>query len=173
MPEKHLSLVEKVHSSYKQLAATAKSLNETFEEFGKTVEEIDYALKTSNLGMYLGGPVWIQIDGQDDGQTSYWRRELGYDRIDNRWGITVRTRSGSDLNSGHNNSDVWFFTDAPRRLQVEAAEKLPELLETLMKESDAIAQRIKGKLSAPAGPAAPTTRSSDKSETVCTVCLAS
>src|SRR5437763_1700974 len=125
MPEKHLSLLEKVHSSYKQLAATAVSLNNTFEEFGKTVEEIDYALKTSNLGTYLGGPVWIQIDGQDDGQTSYWRRELGYDRIDNRWGITVRTRSGSYLNSSHNKSDVWFFTDAPHRLQVEAAEKLP------------------------------------------------
>ena len=172
MPEKHLSLLEKVHSSYKQLAATAISLNDTFEEFGKSVEEIDYALRTSNLGMYLGTPVWIQIDGQDDGQTSYWRRELGYDRIDNRWGITVRTRSGSYLNSSHNKSDVWFFTDAPRRLQVEAAEKLPDLLQTLMKESDAIAQRINGKFSASAS-TGPTTRSSDKSETVCTVCLSS
>jgi hypothetical protein len=169
MPERHLFLLEKINSSYKQLAAIASNLNEAFEELGKSVEEIDYALKTSNLGMNLGAPVWILIAGEDDGRTSYWSRELGYDRINNRWGITLRAMSGSYLN-GNDKCEMWFFSDAPRHLQAEAAEKLPELFEKLIQKTDSVAARIKGKFSSFPVPA---TRPTEKAHTICTVCLAS
>jgi hypothetical protein len=169
VPEKHISLSEKIDISYKQLAATAISLNDSFEELAMSIEEIDGALRASNLGINLAAPVWILIPQRDDAQTSYWRRELGYDRIENRWGITIRARSLGSANGNQNKCEVWFFSEAPRHLQLEAAEKLPDLFEKLIRQSEAVAARIRGRF-----PLSPLTAalSPEKPRTLCTVCLA-
>jgi hypothetical protein len=162
MTEQNLPLLERIKASCKELSVAATSLNETFDELGKSIEEMDSTLKELNLGI----TAWVHVSGRDEGETS-WSHDIGYDRINDKWGIVIRTRSGSDRSPNQEEYEVWLFNDAPRRLRIEAVEKAPELCGKLVKEAESIAARIKGKFS----PAPVTTTWQSEIETRCPTCL--
>jgi hypothetical protein len=166
MADRNGTVAEKIHASYKQLSTAATNLNDTFNELANSIGELDSALGKLSLDI----PVWVQIIGRDDGHTSYWSRDIGYERIDNRWGIAVRTRSGNYRYPDGEKTEVWLFNDAPRRLQIEAVEKVPELFEKLIQEAETISTRLKGRFTAAIAAPAAAPRQTDSR---CTVCLAS
>ena len=72
------SLAQKVQSSYLRLSKIAFDLNAVSDELGKSVAEIDLALKRLNLGV----SVWVDIRrGTSDDGLSYWGEDLGYSKI--------------------------------------------------------------------------------------------
>jgi hypothetical protein len=161
MPDKEIPLLERVTSYYSQLSTVAADLNAVSDELGKSIAEIDAALKRLNLGI----TTWVKIHG-DDGNPfddSFWSRDIGYAKVSNKWGISLRTIDGQRSDPDRSETEEWLFNDAPRSLRLEAIDKIPELLEKLSKdavkttkdirarlgEAQAVAEAIKGAASSP------------------------
>jgi hypothetical protein len=145
LPENGLpspSAAERASVFYKQLTAAASDLNAASDELGKTIAALDAALKNLNLGI----STWVRVGGSDDAET-FWNREIGYTKIGKNWGIAIRAEAG--YLSDCDNADVewWLFNDAPRAYRLEAVDKIPELLEQLIKQAEDTTRKIKEKTS--------------------------
>jgi hypothetical protein len=136
------SLVSRVETSYRKLSAVASDLNFTSDELGKSISELDAALKKLNLGI----SVWVAIRRETDNGDWFKNEDLGYDKIGGTWGIALRIVSGYYSDPENEGSEWWLFNDGPRPLRLSAIEKIPELLEKLSSESDEAAKKIRGRL---------------------------
>lgn len=162
MTAKTDSLNHRISDSYKQLTQAATELNAVSDELGKFVTALDAALRRLNLGI----ATWLRLESREDGSGNYTKRDIGYAKIGNKWGIALRTMSGNHNDVDDSNVEEWLFNDAPRALRIESVEKLPDLFESLVKEADAATKQIRTKTeraqalataltdSAPAAPAA-------------------
>lgn len=74
-------------------------------------------------------------------------REVGYDRFGSEWGLGIRERSGHDAYPDSENSHTWRFNSAPRKARISSVDKLPELLDALIKEATRTARRLREKTS--------------------------
>jgi hypothetical protein len=143
MSSKGDSLADIVQASYLQLSSVASDLNTVSDEFGKSVAEIDSALKKLNLGI----SVWVVVtEWQDDQGFDFHNQEIGYAKVEGKWGISIRTVSGNRNWPDQDSVEQWSFNDGPRQLRLAAIEKLPELLTTLSKEAIVTTEKIKRKL---------------------------
>jgi hypothetical protein len=134
------SLAERVQASFLQLSAVASDLNAVSDQLGKSIAEIDDALKKLNLGV----SVWVTIEGSEEGPY-YWTEDLGYSKIDGKWGIALRSLKG-DYAEDQERIEAWLFNDAPRPLRLSAITKLPELLKKLSEEAVETTKKIKTSL---------------------------
>jgi len=144
MPSDGESLTQRVQASYQQLSAVATDLNAVSDELGKSINELDFALKKLNLGV----SVWVPIrsgDGMPE-DSSYWSEDIGYAKVAGKWGIALRTVHGDYSNPDWDRIEEWTFNDAPRLLRLSAIEKVPELLEKLSKEASETTKKIKARL---------------------------
>ncbi|HXB56128.1 MAG TPA: hypothetical protein VN461_15215, partial [Vicinamibacteria bacterium] len=136
------SLPNKVSTSFQQLKAAAAQLNTISDELAGPVAALDAALKPLNLGI----SAWVKFAGDFDHDTGdFWTREIGYAKVGAKWGIALRTREGNAADPDQS-IERWPFNEAPRAYRVDAVEKLPDLLETLIKEATATAEKVKGKI---------------------------
>jgi prefoldin subunit 5 len=144
MPDEKISLLERVASYYSQLSTVAADLNAVSDELGKSIAEIDAALKKLNLGI----TTWVTIRGDDRSpyDDSFWSRDIGYAKVSNKWGISLRTIDGQCSDPDRSEIEEWLFNDAPRSLRLEAIDKIPELLEKLSMESVKTTKNIRAKL---------------------------
>jgi hypothetical protein len=143
MPTNGDSLAEKVQSSFLQLSSVATDLNAISDELGKSIAEIDAALKKLNLGI----SVWVQVSGRDDQEDqSHFSEQVGYAKVDGKWGIALRTVSGDHNWPDRDRVEQWLFSDGPRKLRLAAIGKLPEMLKRLSEEAVDTTNKIKGKL---------------------------
>ena len=141
MPGKSDSLNARISNSYKQLSEAASELNSVSDELGKFVTALDTALRRLNLGI----ATWLRMESREDGSGNYTKRDLGYAKIGNKWGIALRTMTGNHNDVEDSSVEEWLFNDAPRALRIESVEKLPDLFESLVKEADAAAKKIRTK----------------------------
>lgn len=146
MPLDKTSLSESVSSSFRELSAAAGALNVVSDELGKAVSEIDDSLKKLNLGV----TAWVQMQkwgGAHERDLSYTIEELGYAKINSKWGIAVRVRSGDDEHPEYDESvEAWLFNDATRALRLRAIKKIPELLNKLSEEATKVTKELQVKL---------------------------
>jgi len=143
MSSKGDSLADRVQASYLQLSAVASDLNTISDELGKSIAEIDVALKKLNVGI----SVWVDITSWDNSdELDYYQEQIGYSKVDGKWGIALRTVSGNHNWPDRDEIEEWLFSDAPRKLRLAAIEKLPELLKELSEQAVETTNRIKGKL---------------------------
>jgi methyl-accepting chemotaxis protein len=136
------SLIERVQSSYRQLSVAATTLNATSDELGKSIAELDSALKMLNLGISS----WVSFNKRSspDG-VCYSYNEVGYAKIDGKWGIALSSVSGDRYNPDDDNVECWLFNDAPRALRIQAVAKIPDLLEKLIKDATETTAEVKEK----------------------------
>jgi len=142
MTAKTDSLNQRISNSYKQLTEAATELNAVSDELGKFVTALDAALRRLNLGI----TTWLRLESREDGSGNYTKRDLGYAKIGNKWGIALRTMTGNHNDVEDSNVEEWLFNDAPRALRIESVEKLPDLFESLVKEADAATKNIRTKM---------------------------
>jgi hypothetical protein len=138
-------LSERVQESYRQLYGVAADLNAISDELGKSIQELDAALKKLNLGV----SVWVLIRGGNEAPedpAEHWSEELGYAKVGGKWGIALRTISGNYAYPERDDVEAWLFNDAPRHLRLSAIGKIPELLDALSKEAAETSAKIMGKL---------------------------
>src|SRR5574338_1238737 len=133
------SFSERVSSSYRQLSLAASHLNLVSDELGKSIAVLDGALKKLNLGI----STWSRLDRWEDAFGNYSSRYVGYHKVNNRWGIALRTVAGNNNQPEEATVEEWLFNEAPRALRIEAVEKLPDLFDNLIKEADAVIRKVK------------------------------
>lgn len=146
MPTDETSLPERVAAYYFQLSTVAADLNAVSDALGKSITDIDHALKRLNLGI----SVWVEIvcgDVVGPYHSNYWSRDIGYAKVDGEWGISLRKVEG-DYGAPDDREKIeqWPFNEAPRSLRLEAIERIPELLEKLAAEAIKTTEDIQGKL---------------------------
>ncbi len=135
------STSERLSSAYKRLAASAEVLNAASDEFSKPILELETALQELNVGL----ATWKKIVGGDDHEyQTYWQRDVGYATVGDKWGLAIRTVEGCEY-WDRDTIKEWLFKDAPRSYRIEAFDKLPDLLEELIKNSDKTAKKLKEK----------------------------
>jgi len=135
---------EDISSAFHELTSHASALNKVSDALGKAVSDIDEGLKKLNLGI----SVWVRIHfdaaGPDD--PTYYIEELGYAKIDGKWGTALRTISGSEFTEDDDSVSTYAFNEAPRVLRLKAIDKLPALLKALTDESSRVTKELEGKL---------------------------
>ena len=143
--EQDAQLRERVSATFEKLAVSAAELNVVSDEIAKPIHAIDAALQKLNLGI----SAWVQVVGGNDFPDGdfWWDRSIGYDKIDRRWGIAIRARSGYSV-MDRLQEDAWRFDAAPRSYRLEALDKLPELLEQLVDAASKTAKALKSKVAA-------------------------
>lgn len=145
MPSNDITpLPERAADSYSKLSAVANELNCASDELGKTVAQFEEALKKLNLGV----AVWVKLSVRGPEPQNEWDEsgELGYAKINGKWGIAVRTVGEDIQNPKHSSEEQWLFHNAPRALRFVAIDKFAELLDALTtkatKTKDEIQQRL-------------------------------
>jgi hypothetical protein len=140
-----INISEVVASFYSELTSVASDLNAVSDELGKSISQIDTALKMLNLGI----TVWTEIRGghgnPDMGDETYWTDDIGYTKFGGRWGICLRHIEGDDSHEEYK-EEIWLFNDAPRALRLAAIDYIVGLLQKLTEEGVATTQKIKEKL---------------------------
>ena len=142
MPSKNDSLALRVQTSYEKLAVAAKTLNTISDQLGQTVAELDAALKRLNLGL----TTWTSFCSGGD-VPHWWSDDIGYAKIDGKWGLAIRSISGNyEFPEYDKIIGEWLFNDAPRALRLQAVDKIPDLLEALVKEVADFTEKLSVKL---------------------------
>jgi ABC-type transporter Mla subunit MlaD len=139
-----IPLSERVAASFSELSSAAKDLNKISDELSQSIASIDHVLQGLNLGV----PTWVQIHGGENPHTGaqYWSRDLGYAKINSRWGIALRTREGDYNFPDEEVCESWPFSEAPRWLRVDGIEKVPELLEELVQSTRETTEKIRSRI---------------------------
>jgi prefoldin subunit 5 len=141
-----LSLSQRVSASYSELSSLATDLNAVSDALGKAVSDIDEGLKKLNLGV----TAWVEVQkyrGSREQDLTYTVEELGYAKINGKWGIALRVRSGDDERPEWDESvEVSLFNEAARALRLKAIKKIPELLNKLNEEATKVTKELQAKL---------------------------
>ncbi|MES2392934.1 MAG: hypothetical protein V4555_14910 [Acidobacteriota bacterium] len=122
----------------KRLADSAAKLNEVSDRLTKQIEQIDAALKRLNLGV----TAWVTIFESEDEDGNCLREELGYTRIGSRWGVALRTASGTRGDECEPDRTFSAFADAPRQLRIKAVEHIPKLLDQISADAEAMVEKL-------------------------------
>ena len=137
------SYLHKVQSSYQKLHSVAIDLNVASDEIGKSVVELDSALKKLNLGI----SDWVTVLSNEWPNGTFRSDDIGYTKIDGTWGIALRTVKGhTEWPEEECSTETWLFNDAPRSLRLEAIGYIPDLLEKLSEKAVETTEEIKKKL---------------------------
>jgi len=139
-------LYESVSHSFLELTKAAGALNAVSDALGYAVSDIDEGLKRLNLGLNT----WVRISyyGPDyPGDSSYLIEELGYAKLNSRWGISLRKRRGEENDpEGTEEIETWPFNEAPRALRLKAIDKIPDLLRRLAEDASKAAAELQVRL---------------------------
>jgi hypothetical protein len=134
-----------IQANLKQLETSAHALNKLSDQLTKKVAEIEDTINRLNLG--VTADVRIESWANEDGtSSSVWR--LAYGKESGKWGFVIEYLS-ENLNLGPDaeSYESWPFKDSPREQRIRAVEKIPMLLEALVKKSNEVAEEISRKVS--------------------------
>jgi len=127
---------QRVQQAFPRLGEVAKILNEKSDKLGANISVLEAKLKKLNLGVTS----WVIFHSERGDEGSY-HEEIGYTRINGRWGIAIRTIS-ADFSDPQSEVREWLFNDASRTLRLRSVAKIPELLEQLIEDANELAKSI-------------------------------
>lgn len=135
------SPLEAVRTSYPHLAGESKQLKQAVRDLGNSVLGVELSLRRIGLDV----SAWHQIAGGDDPDSGYvWGREIGYTRLGDFWHIAIREWSQEVGQEGQ--QATYKFADAPPWMCLEAAAKIPGLLETLIERTQDMRRKISARV---------------------------
>jgi hypothetical protein len=121
------------------LSASAQALNSATQRLAKTIENLDAALKKLNLGISS----WVRVSYGSSEDGRFWsKEELGYDKVNGRWGLALRVLSGHEALPDDDKCTAWLYCDAARELRIRALRYLPTLMAQLNKDAESVTARI-------------------------------
>jgi hypothetical protein len=137
------SKIAKLQTDFQALSEIASELNVASDSLTKTVGVLDEALKKLNVGL----TVWVSfVDrGDDDNPHLYNLDQIGYCKVDGKWGLSIRRIWGDQLTDDKNEDGPWLFNDASREMRLRSVDKIPEVITKLAKEAFDTTKRIQEK----------------------------
>ena len=130
----------RVERAFKKLSTSAEALNIASDDLSKAIAPLDAALKKLGLGV----SAWVKITGNSDND-EWWSRDLGYARVNGKWGIALRDVSGHYQHPNDDDGETWLFNEAPRWLRIEGSTKLPDLLEKLIEQAEDTTKKVRAR----------------------------
>lgn len=145
----------KLHASLEELATSADNLNALSDQLNKQVAEVESSLNRTGIGLSanVNTETWSDERGE---QYDIWR--ICYEKHLNKWGLTIEHLWGHEGFPDSGSSETWAFKDAPREHRLKAVEKIPELIDALVKKSKEFASDISVTMSYAQGLAAAFTK---------------
>jgi hypothetical protein len=131
------ALASRVSDSFHKLSAVASDLNAASDELGKFIGALDASIRDLNLGIES----WVSFRHEND-EIDWDSDDVGYAKIDRRWGLAIRTMRGNINYPEHDRVESWLFNDSPRALRIQAIGKIPDLLDELAKAAVETTKRI-------------------------------
>jgi hypothetical protein len=125
-----------VLKNFGTLSTSATEVNKASAVLASAVSQLDEMLKRLNLGI----TGWVVIRSRGTEPPEYDDYELGYARVNSKWGLAIRRVHGDP-----DHEDVegpWAFNDAKRELRIGAVDKIPELLEKLAQKTADTAEQL-------------------------------
>ena len=120
--------IAKIQSNFQALSNVASSLNAASDELTKVVAKLDEALKKLNVGL----TVWVTFKDRLEHEPSrYDCDQIGYCKVNGKWGIALRQIWGQEDFGEHNEDGPWLFSEASREMRLRSVDKIPELIEKL------------------------------------------
>ena len=145
MATKKVTPADRIAVSYQQLSEASSELHSAAKDLSDTISVLNAALQKLNLGV----SAWHQIAGNDgDEDGNYWSRDIGYAKVGKAWGIAIRRTWGNNCSEETHNEETWLFADAPRYMCIEAAGKLPDLFDDLIKRTREATEKLHAKTAA-------------------------
>jgi hypothetical protein len=138
-----MSSSEKIQLNFQALSVVASSLNSASDEFTRVIDVLDEALKKLNIGLV----VWVIFEDRGDEQDPqrYDCDQLGYSKVDGKWGIALRHIWGHEAFEAHDEDGPWLFKDAPREMRLRSVDKIPQLIQSLFEEASSATKKIQEK----------------------------
>jgi hypothetical protein len=124
--------LSKIDSNLKELTVAAEALNSVSDQLTKQVSAIEAVVNKLNLGI-KAKVIAYQASNMDQTETHYVK--LAYGKASGRWGFFIEEFTDQVDWPEYDDFESWPFTEAPRQLRITAVDKIPELLEALVKES--------------------------------------
>jgi hypothetical protein len=137
MAQQDPSVSERTAEALKQLQPVAAAVEVAAAELSKPVSAIETALKRMNIAY----EAWSTYK-QGGHEEYWWKWDIGYTRIGNRWGIAIKVSSGDETDPEHDRSERWLFNESPLYLRHPAIDKLPDMLEALAKTGETVAGKL-------------------------------
>jgi hypothetical protein len=91
--------------------------------------------------MNIAFEAWTTYKSGGD-QHNFWHWDIGYSRLNGRWGICLRVVSGSEYHPEDADIEEWHFNESPLYLRHRSVDKLPDLLEALAKTGTTVAGKL-------------------------------
>jgi len=137
-------IASEIQANLKQLETSAHALNKLSDDLTKKVAEIEDTINGLNLGVTAN----VQIESWSDEEgTSSSRWRLAYGKQSGKWGFVIEYLFEDHLSYANDEYSSWPFKDSPREQRIKAVEKIPQLLEALVKTSSEVAEQISSKIS--------------------------
>ena len=134
---------DRVRLAFEQLADAAGRIKTVSDGLGAQVVAIERALQSLNVGVAC----WVTLQKSKDETGYYTNSDLGYTRFNRRWCLVVRVIRGV-ADAPPDDVERWPLNEAPRFMRAKAITRIPELLESLVKATNAATVRL-GKLCNP------------------------
>ena len=132
-------MADRIQSTLKKLASVSQSLNQVSDEISSRIAEVEAALREYKLGVpaWIDLREWSEFVSDDYGINGVWlkrTRRLGYSKKDGRWGLLTYI-SPEEATDSSELEEFVFLREAPRDVRLEAIDRLPDLLEELVKKA--------------------------------------
>jgi hypothetical protein len=135
------SNVTKIQVQFRSLSKVAPALNSASDELNKAVSLLDEALKKLNIGL----TVWVTFRNRGEDETDYDEDQIGYSKIDGKWGIALRRIWGDATRDIYHCDGPWLFDDGPRELRLLGVDKITDVIEALGNQASAMTKRVQDK----------------------------
>src|SRR5215469_4031938 len=119
-----------------ELTVAAGTLNDLSNQLSKEVSAIEGVVNELNLGIRTEVHA-VTLRASDPGagdHYSHWLR-LAYGKAGARWGFIIEELTEDITNPEGDSYQSWFFQEAPREFRLKVVEKIPALIEALVKKS--------------------------------------
>lgn len=154
MAQQDPSASERIAAALELLKPVAKDVSQAAAELSKPIVAIESVLK----GMNIAFEAWVTYRSVGDRRPYYTEWDLGYSRVEGRWGICLREVEGDDQDPEGGRVQSWHFNESPLYMRQRAVDKLPDLIEALAKTGATVAHKLNaaaGRANAIAQPLAP------------------
>ena len=137
------SNAEQIRSSFSELTRATEYLNRVSDGLSEAINALDEALSNLNVGIVS----WVTFASCDDDDQPWIRttEELGYSKVRNKRGISLRVVQHNDQIDEVEVESEWLFNEAPREMRIRAVDHLPELIKALTTEATSTAKRVAAK----------------------------
>src|SRR5262249_20062354 len=109
------------------------------DDLTKHVSFIEEVINKLNLGI-KAHVVATQSSNFDESETHYVR--LAYGKFGRKWGLIIEEFTDQQNWPDYVDFETWPFHEAPRELRIIAVDKIPDLLEALVKQSTDITSKL-------------------------------